>query len=163
MITSRSTFAGLPPCKITRENAILAVKFVVVHGCELVTTKLNVVPLFGASAGRSFVPPITQRLDWPTIFPWASSRKQMARADSTLSARLFVIASDTMAFCPITFGGVTVTANCADTSSGQNTTAAKRKNFIPLFLHLFNGVSHLVDEICKLHVVRFQFTCRQES
>ncbi len=137
--TSSCGLANLPPSNTTRLKEIFAVKFVVVNGCGLFTTKLNVVPCFVSSACRSFVPPITQRLDWPTILPWASRRKQTARADSTLSAKLFVIANVTMAFCPIAFGGVTVTANCADKLTTKATCKQnKSENFFTFAYLLFN-------------------------
>ena len=111
IVTVFVTSASLSPSKTTRLNETFAVRFVVVNGFGLVMTKLKVVPLFGDKAGLFFVPPITHLLDWPIILPCSSSRKQMARADTTGSAKLLVIASDTMVFCAVIFGGVTLTAS----------------------------------------------------
>ena len=74
--------------------------------------------------------PITHLVDWPTIFPWASSRKQTARADSIFPVKEFFSFKLTIAFCPVIFGGETVTASCAVAVSAKNTNNSV--NFIGL-------------------------------
>jgi hypothetical protein len=63
--TACRTSANLPPSKTIRLNEILAVKLVVVNGCELAMTKLKVVPSFEINAGRALVPPMPHLADWP--------------------------------------------------------------------------------------------------
>jgi hypothetical protein len=151
MLTSFVMFAGFPPSKMTREKLTLAIRFVVLNGCGLVMTKLNVVPLFGFNGGRSFVPPTTHLADCPIISPCLSSKKQSARADSTFSARLFVIAKEMTAFCPMIFGGERITANCARAVTQSNMPMIPRSLFIR-----FQGEMSFNETIQHFYVVRLK-------
>src|ERR1041384_4584013 len=73
---------------------------------------------------------MTQRVDWPTIFPCSSSKKQTTRADSTFSFSPFFIASGTMAFCPASLTGETVTDNCAEALVSEVNRSNRTRVFI---------------------------------
>ncbi len=120
MLTALVTSASFPPLNTTRLNEIFAVEFFIVNGCGLLTTKLKVRLALAARPALFWLPPITHFADWPTMLPWSSSRKQTARADSTVSPKLFFIFSWTTAFCPTIFGGETLTTSCAVANSGHN-------------------------------------------
>lgn len=63
-------------------------------------------------AGLSWLPPLIQR-GLSDHLACSSSRSTTARADSIFSASLFLKPKGTTAFWPTTFGGETVTVNCA--------------------------------------------------
>jgi len=125
IVTPRRTSTCLPPSKTTLLNEIFAVKFVAVNGCVLVMTKLKLLVAPGSSPFLFW--PITHFVECPTILPWASWRKQTARADCTVRPKLFFIVNCTTAIWLVTFGDMTVTASCAVAISGQSSKAAKRK------------------------------------
>ncbi len=133
------TSAGLPSAKTNRVNETFAVRFVVVNGWGLVMTKLKLLVAPGSRPVR--FRPMIHLVDWPTILPWASSRKQTARADSIFSGSPFFIASFTTAFWPTIFAGETATTSCAIANNGQNNIAIKTKCFMELNV----GNSAIVD------------------